>query len=333
MAKFKQNNVELRDNQKVIFDSAKNKYMSYDGAEVYINTTISGVDPTSDYHLTTKFYVDDALTNVSGASAHGELTGLDADDHTQYHNDARGDARYYTQSQVDSDIATTSGTLQTQITSNASDIADNTTLIGTTSGTLQSQITTNAGDISTNTGDISDNTALIGTTSGTLQTQIDAKPDTFLELEDTPSSYVDERYVVSTSSGIEYLVPPVFGTEHGYASSDGESSTNSDTPQEKVTLSKTGLPSGTYHIQWGYEFNIDDNKDSDFNARVQIDDTTDIAEQGNNKAWKLDTVWVAQSGFYEGTLSGDIDIDIDYWDSAAAGVSIRRARLSIWRSS
>jgi hypothetical protein len=32
---------------------------------------------------------------------HGALTGLSDDDHPQYHNDARGDARYYTKTQVD----------------------------------------------------------------------------------------------------------------------------------------------------------------------------------------------------------------------------------------
>lgn len=36
-----------------------------------------------------------------GVTDHGDLTGLADDDHTQYHNDARGDARYYTQAQTD----------------------------------------------------------------------------------------------------------------------------------------------------------------------------------------------------------------------------------------
>lgn len=35
-----------------------------------------------------------------GVSDHGALTGLSDDDHSQYHNDTRGDARYYTQSQL-----------------------------------------------------------------------------------------------------------------------------------------------------------------------------------------------------------------------------------------
>lgn len=35
-----------------------------------------------------------------GSSDHGGLTGLGDDDHTQYHTDARGDIRYYTQTQL-----------------------------------------------------------------------------------------------------------------------------------------------------------------------------------------------------------------------------------------
>lgn len=45
-----------------------------------------------------------------GVSDHGALTGLGDDDHTQYHNDTRGDARYYTQAQVDSSLASKSDT-------------------------------------------------------------------------------------------------------------------------------------------------------------------------------------------------------------------------------
>ncbi len=37
----------------------------------------------------------------SGVTDHGLLSGLGDDDHVQYHNDTRGDARYYTKTQVD----------------------------------------------------------------------------------------------------------------------------------------------------------------------------------------------------------------------------------------
>ncbi|MCW5699286.1 MAG: hypothetical protein KIT00_05555, partial [Rhodospirillales bacterium] len=43
---------------------------------------------------------DDPVDN-GGVTNHGALAGLSADDHLQYHTDARGDARYYTQSQLD----------------------------------------------------------------------------------------------------------------------------------------------------------------------------------------------------------------------------------------
>jgi hypothetical protein len=36
-----------------------------------------------------------------GVDDHGDLTGLADDDHTQYHNDTRGDLRYYTKTQLD----------------------------------------------------------------------------------------------------------------------------------------------------------------------------------------------------------------------------------------
>ena len=121
----------------------------------------------------------------------------------------------------------------------------------------------------------------------------------------------------------------VFGSERGYAASEGESSTTSTSPVEKVSLTKTGLTSGQYHIEWSAEFERISDKNSEFNARVQINDTTTIAEIYDEKA---KNGWAPMAGMYEGTLSGDVDIDMDYWDSDGAdGVGIRRARISIWR--
>jgi hypothetical protein len=42
---------------------------------------------------------------TGGDVTHGALNGLENDDHPQYHNDARGDARYYTKPQVDAGLA------------------------------------------------------------------------------------------------------------------------------------------------------------------------------------------------------------------------------------
>jgi len=46
-----------------------------------------------------------ATTFAWGQLPHDKLGGLADDDHTQYHNDTRGDARYYTQGQVDTKLA------------------------------------------------------------------------------------------------------------------------------------------------------------------------------------------------------------------------------------
>lgn len=47
---------------------------------------------------------------TGGDVTHGTLNGLENDDHPQYHNDARGDARYYTKPQVDAGLAGKSNT-------------------------------------------------------------------------------------------------------------------------------------------------------------------------------------------------------------------------------
>lgn len=57
----------------------------------------------------------------ANGSDHGALTGLSDDDHTQYHNDSRGDARYFTQAQVTSQLAGKSNVGHTHV---ASDITD-----------------------------------------------------------------------------------------------------------------------------------------------------------------------------------------------------------------
>jgi hypothetical protein len=47
------------------------------------------------------------VRKISGVTDHGALTGLTDDDHSQYHNDARGDARYGERiSNLDVDIGT-----------------------------------------------------------------------------------------------------------------------------------------------------------------------------------------------------------------------------------
>lgn len=50
-------------------------------------------------------YDSEWVTPTTGVNDHGDLTGLADDDHVQYHNDTRGDARYFTQAQVTTALA------------------------------------------------------------------------------------------------------------------------------------------------------------------------------------------------------------------------------------
>lgn len=95
MAKFTNKDLRLKDGQKVTWGDSQDANMWWDGTanQLNVDTTVSGVAPTEDYHLTTKQYVDTEITTVSGSLQgqidgltmdHGELEGLSDDDHTQY---------------------------------------------------------------------------------------------------------------------------------------------------------------------------------------------------------------------------------------------------------
>lgn len=58
-----------------------------------VNIVVNNADPRNP--------VISAVATEDGASDHSLLSNLDADDHSQYHTDARGDARYYQKSEVD----------------------------------------------------------------------------------------------------------------------------------------------------------------------------------------------------------------------------------------
>lgn len=95
MAKFSSKNIEFKNWQKAIFGSGDESDIHWnpDNAELTITTVVSGVDPIDPGHLVTRRYLEDELATVSGGiiQVHGNLSGLGADDHTQYHNDTRAD--------------------------------------------------------------------------------------------------------------------------------------------------------------------------------------------------------------------------------------------------
>lgn len=73
--------------------------------DVYINVSSLEVTLTQDNNL----HVIPAPSG-GGITDHGALDGLDDDDHSQYHNDTRGDARYYLKTAVDTALSGKSDT-------------------------------------------------------------------------------------------------------------------------------------------------------------------------------------------------------------------------------
>lgn len=61
---------------------------------------------------------------ISGVTDHGQLTGLSDDDHIQYHNDVRGDARYYRQVQVDALVNEKADLSHTHVKADITDFSD-----------------------------------------------------------------------------------------------------------------------------------------------------------------------------------------------------------------
>ena len=122
-----------------------------------------------------KKMIDTALAGIgAGVSDHGALTGLADDDHTQYHNNTRGDARYFTQSQVTTSLSGKADTIHTHVKADITDFSDadyadaiHTHAISDTTG-LQTALDGKADDAHTH---------IIADTTG-LQAAIDGKAAT-----------------------------------------------------------------------------------------------------------------------------------------------------------
>jgi len=64
MAKFNQQHLKLKDDKRVYFGTSDDSSIYWDGADLQVTTTLSGVTPTAAGHLSTKAYVD-ALSFLS----------------------------------------------------------------------------------------------------------------------------------------------------------------------------------------------------------------------------------------------------------------------------
>lgn len=149
-----------------------------------------------------------------------------------------------------------------------------------------------------------------------------------LLIEDSAASNAKKKLQIGN-------IASIFGSEYQTARSDGQSSTTSTTPVQKLRMTTTSLVGGNYYIGWFFEWGADaDDKNNQF--RVQIDDTTTLTSlcfEDRGKATDTPAVWRLGAGWDIRTLSSGVkNIDIDYWTDANT-VYIRNARLVLWRVS
>ena len=185
-----------------------------------------------------------------GVTDHGALTGLWDDDHTQYHTDARGDARYYTKSEVDTSLSgkvasntAITGATKTKITYDAkglvingadattADIADSTnkryvtdaqlTVIGNTSGTNTGDetnitIKSKLGIATLSGSNTGDQTSIVGITGTTAQFNTALTDGDFATLAGTEALTNKEVVRRVSSVASTATLTPVYGSYDDY---------------------------------------------------------------------------------------------------------------------
>lgn len=112
-----------------------------------------------------------------------------------------------------------------------------------------------------------------------------------------------------------------------YAESESESLTTSSSYQQKLRLSLANILAGDYFIRWTMILG-NSHKDRPTGFRVELDDSTVLAEGGISRAGSDDLLYVAVSGFKKQTLSaGNHEIDIDYKVLDNETAKIKNARI------
>ena len=176
--------------------------------------------------------------------------------------------------------------------------------------------------VSANT-DVAANTTHRGLTTNPHSTSVSNLSDTTIT---SPAD--DELLTYSSGEWINSAFTPVFGSQFHEGASEGESSTSSATYQQKLRVTTSSLPSGTYRIGWFFEWGMGATiYDGEF--RVQVNDSTTLME--TLVSVNRSSNWRSMAGYDYQSLSGVVNIDLDYRETGLSTAYIRRARLEIWR--
>ena len=134
---------------------------------------------------------------------------------------------------------------------------------------------------------------------------------------------------------ISAIVIPVFGQNFLEVSSLGLSSTNSETYQNKLTLTSASVPVGKYRIGWTYSWSHGATN-SDFEARILYNTSTQIMAHAQEPQDSGTDQLHRHSGFeyVDVTTAGVQTFELEYrTDDSDDTAYIQRARLEFWRVS
>lgn len=131
----------------------------------------------------------------------------------------------------------------------------------------------------------------------------------------------------------------VFGNQAGFAESIPVSILSGSGWMEKVSLVTDDLMPGDFLVQWSYQWNLDSTV-RDFEARVELNDTTTIWEHVQEPKDNLGNFQGTGSNQKHATnfakilnLSGINTIDLDWRSPPGSNIeaSIWEARITLWR--
>jgi hypothetical protein len=153
----------------------------------------------------------------------------------------------------------------------------------------------------------------------------------------TPGLSLDDVFVTEqgtqtlSNKTISYSANTLTGVQSTitveYAESEALSTTTATTYQQKLRLTTSALPAGTYYLSWYAEI-CNTNNDKEMSARVEQDDTIELALCRNSSKIVSNDPFHTFSGIKQVSLNGVHTFDIDYLaDSETA--QIQRARLKI----
>lgn len=156
-------------------------------------------------------------------------------------------------------------------------------------------------------------------------------------LHATSGTFV-ERPSVNGSGVLLQGEQGVFGTYFQSASNEGVTVATGIVFQNKLTLTTPSLPTGTYRIGYSYEHRVS-RRDRTFEIRVELDGSDTLSTErylipSTNPA--ADDSWQVGGFAHRNLSAGSHTISIDLrkvTNNADFTISIRRARLEIWRVS